>query len=792
LVIGMNALNLKLWRDLWHLRSQAFAIAAVMASGVASFVMFLSTLDSLQLSRELYYRDYRFAEVFAPLKRAPQSVHKRIVEINGVDKAATRVIAPLTIDIEGFSEPVTGLITSVADNGEPLLNRLYLRTGRLVEAGRSDEVIISEAFAKAHGFQPGDKLHIIIRGKRKQLRIVGTGGSPEYIHQLRPGGVFPDYERYGIMWMARTPLAHAYDMEGAFNHVVLTLSRSANEQEVIDRLDDILRPYGGTGAYARKDQASHRFLTQEIDQLENLSGIFPIIFLGVAAFLLNVVVTRLVGTQREQIAVLKAFGYSNWAVAAHFLKMIMLIVLAGVLMGVLGGAWLGLMLSEVYVEIFRLPFLNFELQTLRIIQATSITAIAGLLGTLAAVRTAVSLRPAEAMHPEAPAVYRQTLIEDLGLKRLLSAPTRMILRHIGHKPVKSLLSVLGIALACAILMTGRFQEDTVSFMMDVHYGLSERDDISLLFSEPTSRKALSELQSLPGVEFGEASRAVPVRLRYEQRNYRTYIQGFDPQSDIKRLVNTDLQPVELPRSGIVLNEYLGRKILNVQPGDLITVEVLEGRQPIRQLPVVAMVRQYLGVGAYMDLEALNRVMHEGNAISGAYLYIDEAQADEIYQRLKERPRIVGTVIRAQEIKNFHRTMDETMLFWTYISTVFASIIAFGIVYNSARITLTERGRELASMRVLGFTRGEISYILLGELALLTLVAIPPGLLLGRALCAYIAMAIENDLYRVPLILESDTHAFAALVVLIAAIVSGLLVRRRLDRLDLIEVLKTKE
>ncbi len=788
----MNALDLKMWRDLWRLRGQAFAIVSVMASGVACFIMFLTTLDSLHLSREVYYRDYRFAEIFAPLKRAPQSVQRRIAEINGVDKVDMRVIAPVTIDIEGFSEPVTGVITSIPDNGEPLLNNLYLRTGRLVEAGRNDEVIISEPFAEAHGFKPGDKLHIIVRGKRKQLRIVGTGGSPEYVHQLRPGGTFPDYEHFGVMWMARTPLSHAYDMEGAFNNIVLTLSKGAKEQDVIDRIDNILDPYGGSGAYIRDDQPSHRFLSQEIEQIETLSGIFPIIFLSVAAFLLNVVVTRLVGTQREQIAALKAFGYRNPAVAVHFLKMVLLIVLAAVVMGVLVGAWLGVMLSEIYVELFRLPFLNFELRPLRIAQATSITVIAGLLGTLAAVRTAVKLRPAEAMRPESPAVYRQTLIETLGLKRLFSAPTRMILRHIGHKPVNSLLSVLGIAFACAILMSGRFQEDTVNFMMDVHYGLSQRDDINLIFSEPTSRKALAELVSLPGVEFGEAFRGVLVRLHHEHYNYRTYIQGFEPGGDIKRLVNTDLQPVELPRSGIVLSEYLAKEILGLELGDLVTVEVLEGSKPIREVPVVAMVRQYLGVGAYMNLTALNRLMREGNTISGAYLYIDEAQADEIYQQLKERPRIAGTAVRAHELENYHRTMDDTMLFNTYITNIFASIIAFGIIYNSARITLTERGRELASLRVLGFTRGEISYILLGELALLTLVAIPPGLLLGRWLCAYIAKAIETDLYRVPLILEPHTYAFAALVVLIAAAVSGLLVRGRLDRLNLIEVLKTKE
>jgi putative ABC transport system permease protein len=470
----------------------------------------------------------------------------------------------------------------------------------------------------------------------------------------------------------------------------------------------------------------------------------------------------------------------------------MLIVFVGILMGIALGACLGVMLSEIYVELFRLPFLNFVLYPARILQAASFTAVAGLIGTLTAVRIAVKLQPAEAMRPEAPAVYRQSFVELAGLKRLFSSPTRMILRHIGHKPLKSALSVLGISFACAILMTGRFQEDTIDYIMYVHYGLTERDDISLTFSEPTSYRALAELRSLPGVEYGEAVRGVPARLVFEHRSYRTYISGYQPGSEIMRLVSADLEPVSLPASGIILNEYLAKEILGIRPGELLTVEVLEGSQPVRQIPVVSLVQQYLGVGAYMDINALNRLMGEGDAISGAYLYIDAAQKNEIFRRLKERPRIVGTAVREQAIKTYHRTMDETMLFWTSVATLFAAIIAVGVVYNSARITLTERSHELASLRVLGFTRGEISYILLGELAILTLVAIPPGLLLGEALCGYIAVSLDNDLYRVPLILTAHTYAFAALVVLLAATVSGLLVRRRLDHLDLIEVLKTKE
>ncbi len=788
----MRALSHKLWRDLWNLRGQCVAITAVMASGVACYLMFMSTLDSLLLSRDLYYSENRFADIFVPIKRAPEATAQRLAMIDGVDKVDTRVVAPLTIDIEGFQEPVVGTVTSIPDDGEALLNHLYLRTGRLVEAGRNDEVIVSEAFANAHSLKPGDKLHVIIKGKRKQLLIVGTGGSPEFIHQLRPGGMFPDYERYGILWMGRTALSNAYDMEGAFNYAVLTLTRHADEQAVIEQIDDILKPYGGIGAFAREYQPSHRFLAEELKQLENLSGIFPIIFLGVAAFLLNVVVTRLVGTQREQIATLKAFGYSNYTIAMHYLQLIMLIVAAGVLLGVAAGSWLGKMLSEIYVEYFRLPFLNFELTPLRILQAGLFSFLAGLLGTLAAVRAAVRLKPAEAMRPEAPARYHTSLVEKVGLERLLAAPTKMILRNLGQKPVKTLLSVLGIALAVGMLMTGRFQANTINYMMDVHYGLSQRDDLAVGFSESVSRRALTELQSLQGVEYGEPVRTVPARLRYQHREYRVYISGFEPGATIKRLVDSDLKIVELPGSGIVLSEYLAREILHIEPGEPLTVEILDGSMPVEQIPVAALIRQDLGVGAYMDLDALNRLMRDGDVISGAYLYIDEKYANEIYGHLKERPRVVGSVIRTQEIENFHRTMDESMLFWTSVATLFAVVIAVGVVYNSARITLTERSRELASLRVLGYTRGEISYILLGELALLTLAAILPGLWLGRALCGYIAASIGNEMYRVPLVLEPSTYAFAALVVLVSAAVSALLVRRRLDHLDLIEVLKTKE
>lgn len=787
----MSALNRKMWRDLWHLKGQAFAIGLVIMAGVATFIMFLSTFDSLQLTRLTYYQDYRFGEVFASLKRAPQSLLGRIGDIPGVNKVETRVVAFANLDIAGFSEPVTGRLVSIPEGREPLLNVLYLRKGRLVEAGRNDEVVLSEAFADAHGLQPGDRLHAVINGKRRQLDIVGLALSPEYIHQLRPGGVFPDFKRYGVLWMGRKALGSAYDLEGAFNDVVLSLSAGAQALDVIDRLDELLDPYGGTGAYHREDQASHRFLSQEMNQLGLLATIFPVLFLGVAAFLLNVVISRLVTMQREQIATLKAFGYRNRDVVLHYLELVMVIVLAGVVSGILVGIWLGRGMSDIYTDIFRFPFLLFHLKPGVIINAAAVSAVAATLGTLLAVRKAATLRPAEAMHPEPPARYRETLLEQLGMKRLLSQPSRMILRQIRRRPVKSLLSVFGIALACGVTMTGRFQEDTVGYMLDVQYSQSRREDISVSFFEPTALKAKYALQRLQGVERVEVYRNVPVRLHHGHLSHRTIVRAVEPGGEISRLLNANLKPVHLPERGILITDFLG-KMLDVEAGDEITVEVLEGNRPIRQVTVVGLIKEYLGVKAYMNLDALNHFMREGPSVSGAYLAVDSHYLHSLFQTFKRMPVVAGTFERKQEIRNFHRVMDETMLFITSIATVFSVLIAFGVVYNSARISLAERSRELASLRVLGFTRAEISYILLGELALLTLAAIPLGMYIGYVLCGLIAHALQTELYRVPTVIDINTYAFAATVVLVSAVVSALFVRRQLDRLDLIAVLKTKE
>ncbi|WP_372741871.1 ABC transporter permease [Neptunomonas sp.] len=787
----MKALDKKLWRELWGMRMQALAIAMVIVGGVGIFIMSLSTLDSLFETRESYYRNNHFAHLFASLKRAPLSLIKRIEEIPSVEKVEHRVIAYVNIDVAGFDDPVSAHLMSLPESSPGLLNQIYLRSGRLLGSGSDNEILLSEEFASAHKLQSGATLSATINGRRKSLTVVGHALSPEYMYQIAPGAMFPDTMRYGIVWMARKPLASAYDMEGAFNNVALTLSKDSNEQDVIDQLDELLKPYGGTGAFGRKDQLSHRFLSEELKQQKTIATVFPIIFFGVAAFLLNVVISRLISLEREQIAVLKAFGYSNFAIGWHYSKLVLMIVSIGVITGIGTGIWMGKGMSNIYMQLYSLPYLIYVLKPQVVIAAALISISVAILGTLYALHRAAALPPAQGMRPEPPAIYRPLMIERWGLQHWFSQPTRMIIRHIERRPLKSFLTTLGISMACGTMMVGGFQEGAINHMVEVQFDMSQRSDLTAIYTEPTSAKSLHSLRSLAGVEQVEGFRAVPAKLTFEHRFYRTGIQGVQPDGDLLRLLDSRLEPIDLPAQGVILTDYLA-ELLQIKPGDMLSMQVLEGNRTTVQALVVGTAKEYMGVNVYMQQDALNRLLKEGNALSGAWLKVDPHYQKEVYIALKNMPRIAGVIEQRSAIKSFYDTMAETILFFTFISTLLGSSIAFGVIYNSMRIALSERNRELASLRVLGFRRSEVAYILLGELGLLTLLAIPLGLLIGYGLCAFLAFQFDSDLYRIPLVLHRDVFAFAALVVIVSALISAVMIWRNLAHLDMVAVLKSKE
>jgi putative ABC transport system permease protein len=787
----ISALDRKLLRDLYDMAGRALAICMVLASGIAAFVMALSTHASLELTRSTYYERCRFADVFTHLKRAPNSLTDRIAEIPGVAKVQTRIVVDVTLDIPHMTDPAVGRLLSIPDRGRPPLNDLYLREGRFPEPGRKGEALVSEAFAEKHNLKPGDKVAAIINGKKQYLRITGIALSPEYIFVIKPGEILPDDKRFGLFWMCYTELAAGYDMQGAFNDVALTLMPGAQESEVILRLDRLTAPYGSLGAFGRDEQTSHKLISNELRQLQGQAIVSPSIFLLVTTFLLNVVISRLVKSQREQIAALKAFGYTRFEIGLHYFKFMFLLVLLGVTLGVAAGAILGQWITEMYNKFFRFPVFDYHLGLDVVLLALAISTAAGVIATVGAVRMAVLLPPAEAMRPEPPADYRPTFVERVGLQRLFSQPTRMILRRLERQPVQAAITVIGIALALGVLILGNFVEDMVNFVIENQFFTSQRQDISVTFIEPTTARVEYEVGHLPGVSYVETYRSVGIRLRFGHRSRRMAIMGLQPQPRLFRLLDTEQKDIPLPPEGLLISKKLA-EIMEANVGDIVTVEVMEGERPIRQVAIVAFVDDYSEPAAYMDKQALHRFLHEAECHSGAFLRVDRKYHDDFFRTVKQMPRVAGVTIKEAALRSFEKTLAENLLIIKTFNVVFACIIAFGVVYNSARITLAERSRELATLRVIGFTRGEISYILLGELAILTLTAIPLGLVFGTIFGKVVSQAMETEFQRFPFIISSHTYAFAVTVILAATVISGLLVRRGLDHLNLVAVLKSRE
>jgi putative ABC transport system permease protein len=780
----VSVLDRKLLRDLLRMWAQVLAIALVMACGVATIVIAVGGYRSLEQTRTAFYDRYRFATVFSGLTRAPLHLRERMASIAGISGIELRIVEPVLLDIPGMAEPATAIAVSIPDRGEPAANRLYLRVGRLPESGRPGEVAVTERFATAHRMAPGSTFDAILNGRKRTLTVTGIVLTPEYIYALGPGDMVPDPRRFGVFFMPRTVLAGIFDMDGAFNDVAMRTQRSADIQAIEDAVDRILKPFGGTGAHGRADQISHAFLDNELIQLRAMAAVIPPVFLFVSAFLVNMILSRLIVLEREQIGLMKAIGYGSGAIGWHYAKLTLVIALIGIAVGAGAGNWLGHGLTILYARFFSFPFLIFQ-------QSLDLYAIAAAISALAALLGAARLPPAVAMQPPAPARYRSFLTGDGRLLSAFSQLTIMAFRHLLRWPLRSLLTALGTSLAIALLVTALFSFDSIAFMVDTVFFRAERQDATLSFRVEQSPRALQSVAAMPGVLRAEPFRATAVILHHGYRERRLVISSVPQPADLARVLDLDLDPIDPPPAGLMLSERVA-SLLDLRVGDLAEVELLEKAHRMVNVPVTSIVRSYVGLAVYMRAEALDRLIGGGPRISGVRTAIDPARLGDIYAAIKQAPDVASIALQDISRQRFRETIGENITIMTSVYTALAVIIAFGVVYNSARIQLSERARELAGLRVLGFTRSEVSSVLLIELATIVALAQPLGWILGYLFSWSVVRGFESDLFRIPFVVNRSTFALASLVVLAVATLSALIVRRRIDSLDLVRVLKTRD
>lgn len=778
-------------RDLWRIKGQAIAIIFVIAAGIALFVMSNGMMTALDETMRAYYERHRFADIYAPAKRAPNHLLEEVNNLEGVASAEGRINGGGLVTLEHVSAPISARVLSYNPDARSPVNSIYLVEGRMLRSTHPDEVFLLKPFADAHEIQPGDEIAVTMNGAQHKFVVVGLTLSPEFIYALPPGDFVVDAGRFAVIWAGQETMEAAYDLNGAFNEVILTMSRYSDANALINKLDKLLSPYGATGAFSRDDQISNKYLVEELAQLRTMGVVMTPIFLGVAIFLLNIVITRLVHTEREQIGLLKAFGYSDLSVGLHYLKFVLVIAIGGALVGWGGGQYLGRLISGIYQKYFHFPFLLFspEFRTLGL--AILFSAVAATLGAFAAVRSAIKLSPAVAMRPPAPPHYARGNAVSKALTRALDQPSRMILRRLSRQPIRAALTTLGIGAAMGLSVMMRFNVNATDYMIDVSFNIADRSDVFVTFAEPLSDKTVFELSKIDGVIYAEPYRASAVMFRNDRSEFLGSIIGLPESPVLNRAIDSDLAPVSIRGEGIVLSEQLA-EILDISVGDVLTAEVREGRRPVLELPVTGLVEALLGTPAYMTADALNQRLKEPNRASGAYLKIDMEEREQIYDKLKSMPMIAGVSLRREAYENFQKMIDEGPGTYRSVMMVFSIVIAAGVVYNGARIAFIERHHDLASLRVLGFTKIETGYVLLGELALLAIFALPIGSLIGLGLWVYIADALSTELYQIPVVFKENGLGYAALVVLISTAAAGALVQRDIMKLNLATALKARE
>jgi putative ABC transport system permease protein len=426
-----------------------------------------------------------------------------------------------------------------------------------------------------------------------------------------------------------------------------------------------------------------------------------------------------------------------------------------------------------------------------LLAATGVALGSALLATFGAIQATVKLAPAEAMRPPSPGIYHPLPLEHWGIKRWLSPAARMVLRTMQRRPLRTGMTIFGVASAMAIVISGAFWRDTIALLLHTQFNVVLRGDISIALQEPRPDNVLYALSKLPHIKAVEGARSAPVRLSNQHHSWRGTLQGKIAQPELHRIVNDKLQHLPPPLDGLLITDRLADK-LQVSVGDMVLLEFQDGQRRNITLPIAGTITEMMGMNAYIHKTTLHTLLREGAAVNQITLAIEQGEDSSVLNRLKNIPQVTLAISKTLMQRNIEEVTARNVLVFSAILTAFATMIAIGVVYNHARIALSERAWELASLRVLGFTRGEVSALLLGEMALNLLLALPLGMLLGYLLSAGIVNLIKTDEFLMPFIIQPATYAFAALCVIAAGAGSALIVRRRIDTLDLVSVLKTRE
>lgn len=786
----MRSLNKKLLRDLSSLKVQGITLSFLLMSGVSLLVASWSAYNSLSRAQREYYEGYGFADVFAELKSAPESRISRLSRIEGVERAEGRIVQTGLVKLETQTEPAVGRFISLPEDQRLGLNRVHLREGRLPAADSiMPEIVVHAAFAGAHGLRSGSRLKVQLLGKEVDLLVSGIGISPETIYAIGPASPLPDDKHFGVFWLERSVFGRMVDMSGAFNSVVATLRPGADSRSVVSAINRELEQFGSRGAIGRDRQLSHSFISDEIAQQKSTAIFAPTVFLGVAAFLINIVVSRLVAIQRQQIAMLKAVGFFDREIIWHYVQLVSWLSILGIIPGILLGALLGQWMADLYRSYYHFPSLDFSLNIGSVLMGVLAGLIPALAGAFSSIRKAVTLPPAEAMRAPSPPKFAQAFSFRGGISSRIGPRGRIVIRNAILRRSRLLMTVLGITLAISLVVLSGFWRDSVNLLMVTQFQVVQREDISIDLLRPRPTSVIREISQLDGVIAVEGMRMLPARIRFQQHSREVAIAGRTENTNMRKYADGSLRSIELPTEGLLMSRYFANN-WGVKAGDQIHVESLEGNPRPRKFTVFGFTDDVLGQSIIMRADSMWKWLDESSSYNLALLQVDATRLESLYVRLKQHPEIaavsVKTVMYRSLLKTFGNMINNSVL----ILMTFSTLIAIGIIYNGARVNFSERSRELASMQVFGFSLRETYFIFIGEAAFYLLLSLVPGCFVGWLLSRASVDLLNTEVFNFPVHITLATYAMAVVTVLLAFGVSAAIAWRMLRKLDIVESLKT--
>jgi putative ABC transport system permease protein len=793
----VSVLDRKLWREARGSLALLGAITSVIAVGVMCFIYMRSTHHNLSLARWQYYAQCRMADFWVDVKKAPLVEVERLTELPGVTAIRPRIQFYATVDLAQVASPLNAMVLSLPDEREaqPIINDIVLETGGYFTDRRANEVIVNSAFARRQGIRPGQTIHLILNNRRQELLVVGTAISSEFIYLVAPGSIAPDREHFGVFYLKRTFAEEVFDFDGATNQIVGLLDPEHQEhsQDILRRIESMLAPYGVVTSYPRRTQTSNQFLSDELRGLGLFSTMMPAIFLVVGALVLNVLMVRLVDQQRVTIGTLKAIGYPDATIFLHYTKFALALALGASLVGLVLGYGMANFVTSLYRMFYEFPNLENHIYAGTYSGGVAVAIVCALVGSLQGARTALALKPAEAMRPKPPARGGAIWLEQFAwLWQRLSFGWRLVLRNVFRNPLRSAVGMFAAAMGAALLVCGFILANAITFLIDFQFERVTRSDVDLHFKDERGVAALFEARSLPGVDRAEPVFDVSCTFIHGPHRRRSGIMGVAPGSRLTTPRDTQGRAIRVPETGLAMSRKLA-ELLEIIPGDYVTVLPTRGLRHELRVRVAELSDSYIGMAVYADIRFLGRLLREEFALNGVQLALDTSPRSmrQFYAQIKQLPAVQSVNARADTIENMNFIVATQRIFISLL-VLFAGVIFFSSLLNSSLIGLAERRREVATLRVLGYTEWQIGGLFLRESLVINSLGTLLGLPLGYSLALLLSKLYNTEMFRFPLITPPNVWFGTIAAAVIFALAAHGVVQLTINRQDWLEASKTKE